>query len=373
MLTEATSTDIGTSPQVGPGWFCLLRAARAAFDISKVALAALGLILLQTGWGALDRLFSDSPAVTPALNAPPVSASVGAPAYLDLTSWEFIRSVGWRLTEPARILATPLTSLFALGKGIGWYVHAALAVFWVLAVGGIVGGAITRVALLQVSRMEGSGALGAVRFALRFSLPLIATPLCPLLAIGLCALICAGFGLLYWLPAGIGSVVGGMLLIFPLLLGLVMSLLLFGMTAGWPLLHASVAAEAEDLLDALSRSFSYLNQRLGKFVLCVVLAWLIGIPGLAAVDLLATAVTHLTAWGVGLSAPASRLAGLTDQVAGERAIAQILTAWPVFWRGVINLLVRGWIYAYFWTAASFVYLLLRHDVDGTPWTEVKNA
>ena len=103
-------------------------------------------------------------------------------------------------------------------------------------------------------------------------MPLIATPLFPLLAIGLCALICAGFGLLYRLPAGIGSVVGGMLLFIPLLLGLVMALLLFGLAAGWPLSHASVAAEAEDLLDALSRSFSYLNQRLGKFVLCVALA-----------------------------------------------------------------------------------------------------
>jgi len=373
MHTEAASTEIITNPTVGPGWLRLLRAARAAFDISKVVLAAVGLILLQTGWGALDRLFPESSAVTPALHALPGGASAGTPANLDPTSWEFVRSAGWRLTEPARILATPLISLFALSKGSGWYVHAALAVLWVLIVGGIVGGAIARIGLLQVSRMEGPGTLGAVRFALRFALPLIATPLFPLLAMGLCALICAGFGLLYWLPAGIGSVVGGMLLFIPLLLGLVMALLLFGLAAGWPLLHASVAAEAEDLLDALSRSFSYLNQRLGKFVLCVVLAWLIGIPGLLAVDLLATAVTHLAAWGVGLSAPASSLAGLTDPGAGECALAQTVTAWPAFWRGVIGLLVRGWIYAYFWTAASFIYLLLRNDVDGTPWTDVKDA
>ena len=52
MLTEAASTEILTDPRVGPGWLRLLRAARAAFDISKVVLAALGLILLQTGWGS---------------------------------------------------------------------------------------------------------------------------------------------------------------------------------------------------------------------------------------------------------------------------------------------------------------------------------
>jgi hypothetical protein len=89
--------------------------------------------------------------------------------------------------------------------------------------------------------------------------------------------------------------------------------------------------------------------------------------------LLATAVTHLAAWGVGLSAPVSSLAGLTDPGAGGSAIAQTVSAWPAFWRGVIGLLIRGWIYAYFWTAASFIYLLLRNDVDGTPWSDVKDA
>ena len=243
----------------------------------------------------------------------------------------------------------------------------------VLIVGGIVGGAIARIALLQISRMEGPGTLAAVRFAFRFALPLITTPLFPLLAVGVCGLLCGGIGLLFWLPAGIGSFVGGMLLFIPLMLGFVMALLLFGLTVGWPLLHASVAAEAEDLLDALSRSFSYVNQRLGKFVSCLTLAWLIGIPGLVAVDLLATLVTHLAAWGVGLSAPTSSIAGLANSGAGESTVAQTLTAWPAFWRGLISLMVRGWIYAYFWTAASFIYLLLRHDVDGTPWSDVKDA
>jgi hypothetical protein len=373
MVTAVATTEIVTNPKVGPGWLRLVRAARSAFEIRKVVLAAVGLILLQAGWGMLDRLFPGSSAVAPELHALPVSAGAGAPEGMDLTSWNSVRSAGWRLTEPARVFATPLISLFAVGKGPGWFLHAVLAVLWALAVGGIVGGAIARMTVVEVSRMQGPGTLGAVRFAIRFALPLIATPLLPLLAIGLCALICAGFGLLYWLPAGIGAVVGGILLFIPLILGLVMAILLLGLAASWPLLHASVAAEAEDILDALSRSFSYLNQRLGKFAGCVVLAWLIGIPGLLAVDLLATAVTHLTAWGVGLSAPASSLAGLTDRGAGETVITQTATALPAFWRGVIGLLARSWIYAYFWTAASFIYLLLRHDVDGTPWTEVKDA
>ncbi len=373
MLTEAANAGTMTSSQARPDWLRLFRAPRLAIDISKLVLAAAGLILLQIGWGALNRLLPESSAVTPLLHTSPAAPSWGDRMSLDMVSWEFSRLVAWRLFEPAQVFATPLIALFTPGKSFGWYLHAGLAVLWVLSVGGIVGGAIARIAVLQVSRSQGPGALGAIGFALRYAVLLIATPLFPLIAVSLCALVCAGVGALFRLPAGIGSAVGGVLLFIPLLLSVVMACLLFGLAAGWPLLLASVAAEAEDVLDALSRSFSYLNQRLGKFVLCVVLAGVIGIPALVAIDLLATVVTHLAAWGVGLSAPASSLAGLVASGAGEGSLVQPDSLWPSFWRGVVALLVQSWIYAYFWTAAAFIYLLLRHDVDGTPWTEVKEV
>ena len=145
----------------------------------------------------------------PGLHALPGGARAGSRANPDPSSWEFVRSAGWRLTEPARILATPLISLFALSKGSGWYLHAMLAVLWVVAVGGLVGGAIARMALVQVSRMQGPGTLGAVRFRAAFRRAADRDPAFPAPGVGLCALICAGFGLLYWLPAGIGRSWGG--------------------------------------------------------------------------------------------------------------------------------------------------------------------
>ena len=266
MLTEAASTEITTNPEVGPGWFRLLRAARAAFDIRKVVLAALGLVLLQTGWAALDRLFPESSAVAPALHVLHGGASRGRPDDSGLILLG-VPPLG-RLAADRTGTDTLDPFDLALRARQGFWLVRACGAGGSLGLdrGGFVGGAIARIALLQVSRIRRAWNAGCGSIRARFALPLIATPLFPLLAIGLCALICAGFGLLFWLPAGIGSVVGGMLLFIPLLLGLVMALLLFGLAAGWPLLHASVAAEAEDLLDALSRSFSYLNQRLGKFV-----------------------------------------------------------------------------------------------------------
>ena len=41
----------------------------------------------------------------------------------------------------------------------------------------------------------------------------------------------------------------------------------------------------------------------------------------------------------------------------------------MFWLGWVVILAKSWIYSFFWTAAALVYLWLRQDVDGTPWSE----
>ena len=42
----------------------------------------------------------------------------------------------------------------------------------------------------------------------------------------------------------------------------------------------------------------------------------------------------------------------------------------LFWIKLVGWLVHGWIYSYFWSAASIIYLILRRDVDGTEWYSV---
>lgn len=349
----------------------LPRALRSSFDLRKAMLAALGLIVLQAGWDVLDQLFPSTERGSAALIDARCSAPGGARAGDSQLVWEHLLDAGWRLTEPERVLARPLVGLLEPGTDLKRLIHAFLTVVWALTVWGLFGGAIARVAVLEASGEPGSRLAGAVRFAVHHALPLIAAPLCPLAAVSVCALACAGIGLLYWLPAGIGPVLGGALLFIPLTLGLVMAILLVGLLAGWPLMHASVAVDAEDTMNALSRSFSYLNQRLFRILGWLGIAWLIGIAGLIAVDLLAAGVIRLAAWGLSLSAPVSRLGLLEDAAGGVSSVSRASAALPVFWRGVIGLTARGWIYAYFWTTETFLYLLLRQEVDGTPWTVVK--
>jgi hypothetical protein len=129
-----------------------------------------------------------------------------------------------------------------------------------------------------------------------------------------------------------------------------------------------MAAGADDALDALSRTFSYLNQRLALFVAGLALAWLAGIVGLVVVDLLAEGVIDLTHWSLSLTAPGTVMADLFTE-GGARA-GPVAASTHGFWLGVVRLLASGWTFSFFWTAAAGLYLWLRHEVDGTPWTLV---
>ena len=213
--------------------------------------------------------------------------------------------------------------------------------------------------------------MAALRFALAHAGPLILAPLCPLLGIAFCALVGVGvFGLLYrFCLVGVGPALAGIGLFFPLAAGLVMTLFLAGLVAGWPLLQAATAGGAEDALDALSRTFGYLNQRLGSYAALVALAWLGGMLGLALVDLLTSGVIRLTHWSLGLTAPFDLTESFFGQ-ASPSSISTIAAATHAFWLGVVRLLAHGWIFSFFWTAAAYLYLWLRLDVDGTPWSEI---
>jgi hypothetical protein len=364
MTGEASNLDRRSLRRLFPG-LRLVGAIRMAFDLRKLVIAALGLALLQLGWSILDRLFPGSAAITPdnLIAGPLIDVDFRADTWTSARLWQAHE----RLAEPFRNLLAPLSALFDPRSGWAAMLHAVLAVSWLFVVWGFCGGAICRIAVVRVARMQQTGLGEAISFARRRVASLTLSPYFPLGALAFCSAILAGFGLLYWVPA-VGGVLGGVLLAIPLGLSLIMTLLLVALAVGWPLMHAAVAAGAEDALDALSRSFGYVNQRIGSVVALAAFAWLEGMIGIVLMNLLAAAVIQLTEWGLGLTSPASQIATIFGR-AGEAQPA-VATAAHAFWLGVVNLVAHGWSYSFFWTAASLIYLWLRHDVDGTPWEEI---
>lgn len=129
-------------------------------------------------------------------------------------------------------------------------------------------------------------------------------------------------------------------------LGLAVAVLGLGAAVGWPLLLAAVAVEGVDALDAVSRMYAYVTQRLFRLVFYLLVAAAIGACVAFFVELVAGETIHALRY----------LAG----AAPETRYGAIVRAWEAAFLGAARAIYP----AYFFTAATAVYLLLRHDVDG---------
>jgi hypothetical protein len=341
-------------------WVRLLRGVGLALDARKLVLAVLGLLLMAAGWYAIAALL-DPEAIQP-------SRLPSIPAPFDLpVGWETLGDAAARVTDPIRWIGLPFARILRIGAGPTRFLAGLFLLFWGLLVWGVLGGAIVRIAAVQSASGGRVGIGGSLQYATSRFVPLVSAPLVVVGGIAFLAALCALVGLLYRAPQWGGEIVAGAMAGLPLLLGSVMTWLLVGLAAGWPLMVATVAIEGEDTFDALSRSFSYVFQRPVWFAFYAALAWALGTVGLVFVSLLARLIVHLAAWGLAFGAPDDRVRQLFEPRLVERSPEAALHAG---WVHLVWLLVLGWIFSYFWSAAAQIYLLLRHDVDGTPWDDI---
>ncbi len=335
------------APPSTPPWALpvgtLARAVGMAADPRKLILASAGLVALWGGWALIGRTLGEPISAVTRLELGPLDfeANAGLPEVARLVA------------EPPRVVASPFVELFTTGIGPRGFAEAVLLALWGVAVWGLVGGAIARIAVVEVALGRRIGLGTAVRFALSRGVALVAAPLTPMVVAIAFAAFSAGFGLLYRIPGGVGATIAAFLTFLPLLAALGVGLILLGLAVGWPLMHATIAAEGEDTPDALSRSYSYVNQRLPRYAALALGSWAVGVVGLILAALLARVVLSLSDWGIALGAP--RPVATTELAETVRGL----------WLGLVGLLVRAWIYSYFWTSAAIIYLLLRKDVDGT--------
>jgi hypothetical protein len=337
-------------------WLRLFRAPGGAADPKRLILAAAGLLLLKAGWDGLDRFFPGSvaPSVLPGWPAGPPWDAGNTGGVTDNVR---------RLAEPFALITAPFRVLFDPATDGSKFVHAALAALWATLVWGLIGGAIARSAVVAFARGERVSWGQIFTFVKTKAPPLVATPLLPFVGVAMVSASLAAFGLLYRLGT-VGQVAAGVLAFLPLIGGILLTLIVVLLGAGWPLMHASVAAEAEDSYDAMSRSYAYVHQRPWQLAGLIVLALAIGAIGFMFVDLFARLVVHLTAWALSFGAPAATVTAYYGWNSAD--LPPAAASAHGFWLSVVGLLVRGWIYSYFWTVFSCIYLLLRHDVDGTP-------
>jgi hypothetical protein len=309
------------------------------------------------------------------------------------------------LIEPLLKFLTPVFYLFEARATFWVHVYLILLIVWFLAVWAFFGGVISRMAVLQLAGKEGGSVKEAVAYVKNRYLSYLLSPLVPLGLIGFMVLCCMLFGVLHWIPF-LGDLVDGLLWWLPLLAGLVMTLLLVGMV-GYPLMYTTLSAEGSDTFDALSRSYNYVYESpwhyiwysLVAIVYGAVLVLFVVTVGSLTVFFAKWGVSKFPAWGADRSpeylfiyAPESLgwrqllLEGSpaaidvyghpVDPEAHAKYMADY--SWynhmgagmTSFWVTLVFLMVIGFGYSYFWTAASQIYLLMRKRVDETELDEV---
>jgi hypothetical protein len=319
------------------------------------------------------------------------------------------------LLEPLVKFLSPVVYIFDERAG-GWdRLYLILILLWTLAVWGFFGGAITRIAAVQIARNERISMGEAIRFTRERVLSFAGAPVFPLALLALFVFGLMIFGWIEWIPY-LGDLWAGLLWPIVLVIGLFMAVVMVGLI-GWPLMIATISTEGTDAFDALSRSYSYIYQAPWQYLWYNFLAVVYGAVLVFFIGFMASLMVFAGKWSVsstpGLAssdakydrepsylfyyAPTSYgwrdllISSNTEHTQKVKEIAPdgrevvryefkedykispmnhvgafLVACWiyPLF------LLVLGFGYSYFWTASTIIYFLMRHHVDDTEMDEV---
>lgn len=319
------------------------------------------------------------------------------------------------LVEPLRKFLLPVTYLLHPDAGFLNRLYFFLVLTWTLATWGLFGGAITRMAAVQLARKEKISIKEALHFAWTRYVSFFSAPLFPMLfVLGILVLLTI-YGLFHMIPVFGDIVVDGLGWPLVLLAGIVMAVILVGLV-GWPMMYATISTEGSDSFDALSRSYSYVFQCPWHYAWNSAVAIAYGMALVFFVGFMGSFMVYLAKWGVGQTPGAKRFDrephylfvyapvsyqwrelllqgspavdenGRPDEaryqtyihgeekdgvrLGGLQWYNQIGAYLVGFWVGLMFLMVIGFGYSYFWSASTIIYLLMRRQVDDTELDEV---
>ena len=383
-------------------WLIILRTFRLAISFRVLVLSAAALVAVSAGWKLVDNVFygtveesvstTDEQGVSEAdeqrarqwikahakypWETTPFEADgeVLSPAsgrVEDVT--RAIPAIGrWLSRGPVvqvwRYITGPFLGLFDPELSMPGLACLSLCCLWSVVVWALFGGAITRIAALDLARDETLGMVSAVRYSSARWPAYFLSPVLPLVGVLLAVVPLMVLG--WMIRVDFLLVVAGLFWVLVLVAGLFMAIVLIGLAAGWPLMLPTISSEGTDAFDALSRSYAYIFQRPLHYLFYALIASLLGIVSVLVVDVFADAIVGLGEWGVSWGASGDRMVDVLDP-GGEAGMMLGSGAWLVaVWTGCVTTLKVGFPFGFFWTAATAIYLLLRRDVDATEMDEV---
>ncbi len=350
-------------------WLMLVRALRLATSGPLLLVATVALLLLPLGWQLAD-LVLDAPADphTAALRTGDLDAVWVHPRRQAAVSE---LQTPPRLTWPGsgRALITPMLQvlpggvqpvryLFDIDRPWSELGYVALGTLWQVLVWGFFGAIIVRTAVMQYGREERIGLVDAARFVAGRYGAFVGSPLFALALMGVLVLGSVPVGwLLRW---DVGVLVGALLWGFVLLGALLAAVLFVGLLFGWPLMWAALSTEEMgDVFEAMQRSFSYTFGRPLHYAWYALVALLAGSAAFVVVEWMAELIVYLSYWLVSWGAGFDALHQLAGTDGWRLAGVTIISGWE----HLVRVVASSFRYAYFWSAAGAIYLLLRRDSD----------
>jgi len=368
--------------QVFP-WLIIARVFRIAVSARVLILGAAGLLLMLNYWAVLATLFTvperDRPWLAPADGCPWLAIDH---AVADHWTDQLVRSAAppvpaFRIAADAldasffgawRQLSAPMIAMFALDATVSDVAALLLAAFGSLAIWAFFGGAMARIAAVQLTCDEHVGLIAALRFACQKWLSLFAAPLIPA-----CGIVAAGIPLWFLgllLRSGVGMFLVSLVWPAALVFGAIMALLALGLLFAWPLMWATIATEGSDSFDAISRAYAYLFQRPVHYLFYATVAALLAWLGWLVVGTITSGVIGMAYWSASWGSGQAVVSAITPQVGDLEGIGRAGAVIIRFWATAAKSLGLSFVYGFFWSGIAAMYLLLRRDVDATEMDEV---
>lgn len=351
-------------------WRDILRAFRMAFDPKKLILGFGGIVasvvLVAIVTGIFNRL-----------------------GLISLGPKSFIKGAFFSSNLcPYELLLAFCRSMMHFG--IGKLIASIVLVITLLVIWSIVGGAITRIAALEYAKDESIRLADAIKFSLKKFWSYFCSPIVPAIGV-IFFVLCNVLGGLVGKLGVFGDIfvaVG-----FPLALLSSFMVTFIGVIGiiGLCLMFPTISAEGSDAFDAMSRAYSYVLSKPRKFFTYFFTSSFYGIACITFVGLVACFVVNITfdTISIGMGQKFKEITSVVNikpsyysivgaNVHDFRAGLSTLTNWSEKFVALsilisliaIKTLVFGFGFAYFGSAKTIVYFLMRKEVDETEITDV---
>lgn len=370
----------------------IFRTFRIAVRPSKILLALAAMLMMYCGGRVMDSLWPQDQVDAgyrvrqdlnrfdeiPAVHKPFMSLMGDELNYFnDVTSAVIDMRWGYPSGVPKAMAHFAVETPVNYWRGNKVYFSVLFA--WFLLVWAVFGGAICRIAAVHVARDEVISPVRALQFSVRALPSFLAAPLIPLLMVmGLGAAISV-MGMVMYIPYA-GPMLGGVLLVIPIILALLMTVLVIGSIAGSSLMYPTIAVEGSDAFDAVSRALSHVFAAPWRLLFYNAVAIVYGTLTYFFVRLCAFVVLALVhffySWFVTGDA-ASVWLSMWPGVSFDRLIQeprwQELPAFSgtigagiiTFWTSLVIASVGAFVISFYFSASTIIYLLMRRKVDAT--------